>query len=595
MIHEILRDLVLILAVSAGSAYLMRRIHVPAITGFLLAGMLVGRGGLDLVPHRESIEALAETGVILLLFSVGLKISIRELNQLRAQVFGGGLPQVVLTLGATAFAMRALGSDWTSALVWGALVALSSTALVLTLLEERGELDTAHGRWMLGVLIFQDLAVVPILIGLPLMAGTTDASPWTVLLSVGKALAILVGVVVAGHFVFPRLTEQVVRVRSREVFTLTALLVVFGTAWLVSLFGLSMALGAFLAGMVLSESEYAQQILSEISALRVALNSLFFVSIGMLVEPSLWWIEPTETLALFVLVVAVKGAILALLARRAFSGGRTSALAAAGLAHMGEFSFVVAGAAMGLGLIVESELNRFLAIAVPSMLLAPGALALASRVRARPEIVADRDAGERDAGIPPAGAEAEAAGGAPGDRVVIVGYGLNGRNVARVLRLLEVPYAILELNALTVRRLREEGEPVFYGDATSEGVLRRAGVDRARALILAVSDPAGSRQMVALARKMNPGLRIIVRTRYVLEIEALRGLGADVVVPEEFETSLELAAQALATFGAPAQLIQREKALMRREQYGYLRPEASNDRERPASCGPCWRTRRWRS
>ncbi len=558
MAHGILAELALILALAVVAAYLLRYLRVPAIAGFILAGSLVGPGGFGLVTDRQAIEGLAEVGVVLLLFGVGLKISIRDLQRLRRSIFGAGALQVGATVAVVAAGARVLGQPPAAALVWGFVAALSSTALVLTVLEERAEEASPQGRFMLGVLLFQDLAVVPMLVSLPLLQGSGDLSWREIGLLLGRSLLILAVIVAGARIILPWIMERVVASRSRELFTLTAILAALGTALLVTEFGLSMALGAFSAGLVLSESEYAQQMLAEIAPLRDAFNSLFFVSVGMLVDPQLWLDSPAAVAATFVSIVVVKGLLVLAIATISLRSWGLGLIAAAGLAHAGEFAFVVAGSALAHGVFDEPTRRLFVAVAVPTMMLAALSLSAASwLVRRRG-----------------AGPVAESGTGG-GNAVVIVGFGINGRNVARVLRLVGVPYSVLEINAATVRELRQAGEPVLYADATREAVLLQAGVGAARALVVAIADAAGARQITAVARKLNPRLHIIVRTRYVVEIEALRRLGADDVVPEEFETSLELAGRVLATFGAPDSVIEREKAILRREQYGML-----TDRER---------------
>jgi len=563
MAHQVLTEIVLILLLAAATATVMRFVRMPTIAGFLLAGVLIGPGGFGLVTDRATIEILAEVGVVLILFVVGLKISPVELGALRGYVFGVGALQVLITVGlAVGFAV-AVGLATGEALVWGYIVSLSSTALVLTLLEERGELDTAPGRMMLGILIFQDLAVVPMMLSLPLLAGFGQAGIGAVAVSLVETALLLAAVGVGAHFLFPRLLERIALVRSREIFTLGMLLIALGTALIVARLGLSMAIGAFLAGVALSESEYSQQILAEITILKDILNALFFVSIGLLVDPGLWLERPAACALLLVVMVAVKGLVTTGLAAAVFRSRPPALFVGAGLAHAGEFSFVLAGAALAEGVLDETSRALFLAVAVPSMLLAPPLLTITARLvrgRALPgESAVTRD---DNAGESPAAARC---------RAVIVGFGLNGRNVARVLRGLGVPYSVVEINPTTVRALRRENEPVVYGDAAREPVLLKAGTAGAQTLVVAISDPAGARQIVGAARRLNPRLRIVVRTRYVTEIDPLLRLGADRVVPEEFETSLELAGQVLAALGAPAHAIEREKALLREAGYGFLR------------------------
>ncbi|UCF66489.1 MAG: cation:proton antiporter, partial [Acidobacteriota bacterium] len=570
MTHHVLLELVLVLALSVAVAWLFHRIRLPVMVGFILAGLLAGPEVFGLVSETEPIELLAEVGVVLLLFTVGLHLSLRDLWLMKGIVLGAGAAQVLLTGGLAIGIARAFDLPLPQAILWGYLIALSSTGLALRVLEDRGETASPHGRFMVGVLVFQDLAAVPMLATVPLLVGVAGAAAdsasygggGALTLQLGKSLAVLAGVVVLGRIVFPWLANLVLRTGSREVFTLTTLLVAFGTALAVAEFGLSMALGAFLAGMVVSESDLAEHILSEIEPVRDAFNGMFFVSIGMLVSPTMWRSEGLALLALGLAIVGVKALIAGGLSWPWMRSLRGAALAGIGLAHVGEFSFVVAQTARHSGVLTDEGLTLFLSAAVPTMVIAP----LLGTSLASVGFFA-RAVGREGEPAEPASA------GALRDHVIVVGFGINGRNVCRVLELLELEHVIVELNPATARSLREEGRRVILGDAGRDAVLRRAGVTRARALVIAIADAAGSRRIVALARAANPRLRIIVRTRWLREVEMLEQLGADEIVPEEFETSLELAGRVLASYGVPEQIVRREKDEMREAGYGALRAE----------------------
>ncbi len=561
----ILRDLVIVLAVSLVVVFALRRAGVPTIAALLLSGVVLGPGGLGLVREHESIEVVAEIGVAMLLFGIGLKLSLRELTSLRALIFGAGGLQVGLTAGAGAGIAAALGHPPGQAVFFGCLLALSSTAIVLKLFENRGETDAPHGRLGLSMLVFQDLAVVPMTLLLPVLGHAGEVSWSRAGTTLLQSLAMVAVIVVSARFVFPRLLEQVVRARSRELFMLATLLTVLGTAWLGSLAGVSLALGAFLAGIVVADSDYAQQLLAEIVPLRDAFGSLFFVSVGMLLDPALWLREPAATLGLGGAVLVGKALVVGAVALVFGFGLRAAVLAGLALAQIGEFSFILAAAGQPHGLIGGELMQRFLAVSVLTMVLTPFVVLLSPRLAAHTERVPwlRRQLGAR--AIPAAETSA-----APADHVVVVGHGLNGRNVARVLRERGIPYVVLELNPHTVRDARRRGEPALYGDAASPDVLIHAGVARARVLVVAIADPSATRQIVAVARRAAPRLTIVVRTRYMSEVGALHRLGADEVVPEEFETSLELAGAAMAAYGVSGRAIERDKARIRQERYASL-------------------------
>lgn len=554
MEHGALSEIVLLLTAATATAFALRRLRVPAVVGFMVAGVLIGPGGLGLVEDRAQVETLAEVGVILLLFTVGLKLSLRDLWRLRGAVLGGGAVQVAATGAAGAGIALLLGASRAEAVVWGMLVALSSTALVLSLLEDGGDAGTREGRSTIAVLLFQDLAVIPIMLALPLLAGHA-ASAGEVALFVGRALAVLGLVIVVGRVVFPRIATLVVATRSRELFTLVVFLAAVGTALVVGAFGISMALGAFLAGMVISESEFVSRISADLTPVRDILNSLFFASVGMLVDVGPWLERPLVMVGLVAMVVVVKAVIAGSVGwalTRRLGGGLVVGL---GLAQIGEFSFIVAQEAFRLDLLPAAQHALFFGLAVPSMVLTPAMLAFARFLERR---LAERE---------PAFAVSLQ------DHVVIVGYGVNGRNVAHALRLLEVPHLVVDLNPHTVEEVEREGGLALYGDARRGAVLEAAGVPEARALVAAIPDAASTREVVAAARTVNPGMTILARTRYLREVEALRVLGADEVIPEEFETSLELTGRVLARYGASKRVVEREKAVLRSRHYGPLRGE----------------------
>jgi CPA2 family monovalent cation:H+ antiporter-2 len=557
--HAILTELVLVMAVSVAAAALLRRLHVPPVVGFILAGILIGPGGLGLVSDRHQIEVVAEVGVMLLLFTVGLKLRLGDLWKLRKSVLGAGSAQVILTGGAAFAVALAGGRPVSEAAVWGAMVALSSTALVLWLLEGSGDTGTGHGRTMLAVLLFQDLAVVPIMLALPLLAGhaaTSGELAWLLARSIlARSIAVMVLTVVGARVVFPWVTARIVASESRELFTLTTFLAAVGTALVFGYFGLSMALGAFLAGMVVSESEHVGRMIDDITPLRDLFNSLFFVSMGMLVEPRLWLDRPLLSLGLVAAIMVGKAVLAGAVAWPLLRSGLAAAAAVGlGLAQIGEFSIVVAAEALRLELLGPAQHQLFLAIAVPTLVLTPFVMrAGCTAVRRR--------------GVVPALPETISLN----DHVIIVGFGINGRNVARALSLLGVPYVVVDLNPYTIDEVRAGGGIALEGDARQPEVLQAVAIEHARGLVAAVADATSTRDVVVTARALNPSTMIIARTRFLQEVEALRDLGADEVIPEEFETSLELTGRVLQLYGAPQHVIEREKAVLRGEGYDLLR------------------------
>lgn len=561
---EILLELVAVVAASILVVYALRQVRVPAVVGFLLTGVLIGPNALGVVKDVHDTELLSEVGVVFLLFSIGLKFSLAELVRMRKLVFVAGGLQVVLTIAATMGLAAAFGVGLRQAAFFGFLVAMSSTAVVLKLLEDAGQTSSLHGRLTIAVLIFQDLAVVPLMLMLPVLGGQ-DTTWQQAVTSLLKSVGVIVVILAAARWVFPVIIERVVRTRSREIFTLTTFSVALGTAFLAGEAGMSLALGAFLAGLVISESDYVHQIVTEIAPIRDALSSLFFISVGMLVRPALFAEGPLESVGLTAAVIAIKALVLVGIAVLMGFGPRVAILAGLGLSQIGEFSFVLAQFGAANQLLDADAYGKFIGVSVITMALTPLFMAVAPMLSARSQKIPWLHRVLERPGEAPEAADAEEAEAHLEDHVIVVGYGVNGRNVVRVLRQLEVKYLILELNPYSVRALRDQGEHAMFGDATREVVLDHAGIHRARVLVIAIADPVSARQTVAVARRLNPNLKIFVRARYEAEVDELARLGANDVVAEEFETSLELCAVVMSAYGAPERMIVREKEAIRAE------------------------------
>jgi len=541
---DILLDLALIFLVAVAVVAALRRAGVPSIAGFIVAGALVGPGGLALVGHAEPVELLAEIGVALLLFGIGLEMRLDRLRRLWRPVAIGGALQVGLTATAVAVAGVAGGMRVPSAIFLGLLLSVSSTAIVLRGLESRGEVDAPHGRMTLGVLIFQDLCVVPMMLAIPVLSGGA-ASGGDLVVAVGKSIGVLGAVLGAAWFVVPRVLHVAARSRQRDLFVLTVFVACVGTAALVSSAGVSLALGAFLAGMVVAGSEYRHQALAELIPFREVFASLFFVSVGMLLDPRVLVSDGRGVAVLLAAIVLGKFAIVFLTAALMRLPVRVCVLAGASLAQVGEFSFVLSRAAGGTGLLEPSLEARFLAATILSMLITPVAIAIgprlatgASRIRAITRLLGVRDA-----------VDAESSEAAKRDHVVIAGYGVTGQELAHALREAGVPYVVLDLNPDNVRRAQRDGEPAYFGDVTSDEVLRHVGADRAREIVIAVNDPSAAERAVASARRAAPRVPILVRARYVADVAGMAAAGASEVVPAEIEAAVEIAARVLRRHG----------------------------------------------
>jgi monovalent cation:H+ antiporter-2, CPA2 family len=560
----ILREAVVIFGLSIGVIVVCHRFRIPPVIGFLLTGVMAGPHGLGLVKAVHQVEMLAEIGVILLLFVIGMELSFKELLRIKKPVFLGGAAQVLLTIIFFDALAVLLGFSMGKAVFAGFLAALSSTAIVLKLLSDRAELNAPHGRISLGILIFQDLIVVPMMLLVPFMSGRAgDLGPSLLILTV-KALGIIALLYLLAKKVIPRILLMVVRTRSRELFLMTTLGLCFSIALLTSAVGLSLALGAFLAGLLMSESEYSLSALEGILPFRDVFTSVFFISIGMLLNVGFLFENIGLVLLVTMIILLVKAVVASGATLILGYPMRVAALTGLTLCQIGEFSFVLAGVGMTYGLMTAVEFQLFLAVAIVTMALTPFFLMASPHVS---DFLA-RKLPWGTGPLVPVGKECETA---PDDHLIIVGFGIGGRHLARAAQMAGIRYVVLEMNPDTVRNEGAKGEPIFYGDAAQPAVLEHAGVSRARILAVVIADPAAIRRITEAARKANPSLHIVVRTRFVSEIDPLRELGANEIIPEEFETSVEIFNRVLATYLVPRREIERFTFEIRAEGYGALR------------------------
>lgn len=566
---QLFTDLLIILLVSVPVAFLCLRLKLPLLVGLMLTGIAIGPYGLGLIHDLKGVEILAEIGVMLLLFSIGLEFSLARLREMKRLVLLGGGLQVGVTIAAAAGAAYFLGREVNQAVFFGFLVALSSTAIVLKSYVERNEVDAPHGRAGVGILLFQDISIVLMLLMIPVLGGKGDVPMTSLLLDLGGAVLALVVIVAGAWFLLPKFLGQMVRLRSPEVFLLTVVLLCLGMSWVTSHFGMSLALGAFIAGMVLADSDYSHQVTTEVLPFRDVFNSIFFVSIGMLLSLAALAQNIGFVLLLVVALVLGKAIIIWAIVRLLGSPQRVGVMVGLGLAQIGEFSFVLARAGQSVELLPENDYQSFLAASIISMIATPFLIAAAPRIGVASQSLLS-DGSSRDLENIEDDIHLTSSGGLE-RHVVIVGYGLNGRNLSRVLRAVGVPYTILEVDAEVVRRGKEKGEKINFGDATRREVLMHAAIEHAWILVLAMSDPSAARRAVSLARTLNRRLHIIVRTRYTAEITELHRLGADEVIPEEFETSIEIFSRVLHRFGVARSIVEEQIARIRQQGYEMLR------------------------
>jgi len=555
---DLVADLTLVLVSALAGAYLAQRFRQPLIVGYILAGVAVGpfTGGVT-VANVANLEQLSELGVVLLLFSLGLEVSFRELRPVRTVALAGGALQIVLTIGLGFGLARAVGWSSVPAAWFGSLVAMSSTMVALKTIQAQGRLGTLSSRVMLGILVLQDLAIVPLTIMLPELSSPQSGFLPVVIAGLRAALLLVVIVLVSTRLV-PRAMAFVARWNSRELFLLSTIAIAVGVAFATRAFGLSLALGAFVAGLVINESEYAHQALSDVIPLRDIFGMLFFVSVGMLLDPRSAW-SHLGTLALVVIVVIVGKALILAVVVRLF-GYRNVVPLATGLTlfQVGEFAFVLARLGHSSGAIDDGLYTIALSTTIVTMVLTPAISGLTPalygwfRRRASSEPL-------QSINIPEGGLA---------DHVVIAGGGRVGRSIADALAHLGLPCVMIELDDRRVQQARAAGLPVIYGDASQSVVLEAAAVQRARAVLVTVPALPDTRAIIAAVRHLRQDIPIIAQAAGSDAVRALYALGIQEVASPEYEAAIEMTRQALSYFNVPAHEILQVGSAIRRQRYG---------------------------
>ena len=568
-----LNEIVALFFVSVVIAYFSYRLKLVPIAGFLIAGVVIGPNALGLVKDQTLVDMLAEIGIILLLFTIGIEFSLDKLSKIKnAIVFGGGM-QILFTLSAITGIFILMDVSWQAAVYTGCLVALSSTAIILGLLSEQGKTDTPVGRLSLAILIFQDLAIIAMVLFVPILSGQSD-SLIDVFIVLGKAILLIAVVLLLARKVVPWFLEKVAQTRRQELFLLSVMAICFGTAALTNLADVSLALGAFLAGLVVSESHYSDHALSEILPLKTIFNAVFFVSVGMLLDLSYVLEYP-------LLILGISASILFL--KFFFTTGslmilgypiRISAASGLILSQIGEFSFVLerSGRVAGLtpGGYGEVGSQLFIAVSVLLMLLSPGLLGISDKLG---ELLARSPLGKIGRKATKESDESEQTH--LEDHVILIGYGPAGRNLARVFKDTGIPFVVIEMNPEPIKEMRDNNIPVVFGDATRTPILEHANIRRAKLCVIAINDPKSNPTIIKLARYLNPTLQVIVRTRYLSEVGILEEAGADKVVPEEMETTVQLFSTVLSAYRISGEEIQRYVNELRNEDYQILRGSMS--------------------
>ncbi len=557
-----LQEIVSMFILSSVVVLICYKIKIPTIIGLLITGLLCGPSALGIVSNHHAVDIMAEVGVALLLFTIGMELSAKELIRMKKALIVGGGGQVFLTV----FVIAGICSFFTTfpkALVFGCLIALSSTAIVLSLFQQKAQTESPQGRSCLSILIFQDLIIVPMMLLFPLLVGNLEMTFSGTLFALFIDLALIIGILVFGKYILPRLMLSVVRTKSRELMLMTTLGLCLAIALLTASVGLSLSLGAFIAGLLLAESEYSLSVMENVLPFKEVFTSIFFISVGMLLDINFFFSNIFSIVGIGTGIIVIK--ILIMVPVVVFSGLslRTAIITALSLAQVGEFSFVLARSAIGLDLISDMEYQTFLAASIMTMGLTPVFMSYAPKI-----------AGDflKRFGVKAKVVQEEVGDecGAIKEHIIIIGFGIGGKNLAHVAKESKIPYIISEMNPDTVAKYRDT-EPILHGDASYPLVLEHLNVKTAKVLAIMVTDPVGARAVISNAKKINPHLHIIVRARFVSEVQSLLEAGANEVIPEEFETSIEVFARILNHYLIPKQQIDLHITQIREMNYHVVR------------------------
>jgi len=576
MHFPLLQDLLILLGCSAVVVFVLQRMRLPSILGFLVTGVLIGPHGLGLVEESEQIEIISEIGVILLLFVIGMELSIKQLISIKNTVFIGGSLQVGLTVLVAGLSYYLMGNPWEESIFVGFLFSLSSTAIVLKVLQDRNEISAPQGRNALAILIFQDIIVVPMMLFTPIIAGQSGNVGYSILMLLLKTAVVILITIVSARYLVPRLMHSIAKTNSKELFLITTITICFAVAFLTSQAGLSLALGAFLAGLIVSESEYSHQATSVILPFRELFTSFFFISVGMLLDLQ-FFVDNLWTILLILLAVFFAKSIIAALAVAVLKHPpRTVLLTGLALFQVGEFAFILSKVGIEYDLLSPEVNQYFLAVSIISMLLTPFVIIFSENItlkmmKLRPIRAIDKRMAASTVKVD----QNPVADDSLSNHLVIIGYGINGSNLARAAEYSDIPYVAVELNAETVKAEQEKGVPILFGDATQEHILDTVNLHKARVVVVAISDLLGTQMVIRNIRAISQSVHLVVRTRYVKEIPELLALGADDVIPEEFETSIEIFSRTLHYFLVPEDDIKHFVEVTRSDNYGLFQNKKS--------------------
>jgi CPA2 family monovalent cation:H+ antiporter-2 len=553
-------QLMIILGFSIPVIYVFNKIKLPSIIGFLITGIIIGPFGLRLIDDIAGIQFLAEIGVAFLLFTIGIEIQLsRFLRHLTEILLTGGL-QILLTFIVGMFIGLAIQLSLSQSIFIGFILAHSSSALVLKILKDRSDEDSPQGRISIGVILLQDVMVVPMMLLIPFLAGSSGPDAWTIIWKLFKSILIIVVILVAARYVIPFILERLVNMNMRDVLVITSVVITMGIAWITESLGLSLAIGAFLAGLALSDTDFTHQIISDINPFRDVFLSVFFVSFGMILNLNFLRENTAFILLVSLIIILIKSVIVFGLVKLLKYPLRVALLSGVILSQIGEFSFVLASQGFKNHIISDHIYQSFIGASVVTFIVTPLFVSLVYYLLARKNIFNPVEETKGNHSL-----QAH-------NHVIICGMGLNGRNLVKVLKDTAINYAIIDLNFQKIKKAKNKGDRnTIWGDASNVEILRRANVEAARVMVIAISDRFLTKSCLSNAKTINPDLHVIVRTKYLSDIEDLLALGADDVIPEEFETSIQIFSRVLKMFHIPNSIILAQGNIIRNKSYGVFR------------------------
>ena len=559
----LLKDIILILFLAVLIILILSKFKIPPVIGFLITGVIIGPSALQLVESISEIEVLAEIGIILLMFTIGLEFSIDKIRKmLNDFLFFGGL-QVVTSWLVFFYLLYWYDLPVHQALLGGFILALSSTVIVLKLLQDNDDLNSPSGLKMTGILLFQDAIIIPAMILLPFINQLREAQPIPVIMNILLAFGGVILIFFASKMMLPKIFSLILKARIPDLLTVTVFVFLFGMAIIAHKLGVSLAMGAFIVGIAISDSDYAHQINTDIIPSRHIFNSIFFISIGMFVNISFLFTNFTEIIVITIIIIAVKMILILALFIISAHPLNTGIMTAFGLAHIGEFSFILLRIAQDHTIFSQDIHQILLSSAILSMFSIPIALKIGKKISGYEMFKKELTDSVQSKPLT--------------NHTIIAGFGVNGQNIARILKLLDIPYSIVEMNPSTVKKYKSLEEPIHFGNIDRRENMKFIGISKASLLVIAINDMEAAGRTVTLARDLNPSLKIIVRVNFLTQVETLYKLGADLVLSQDMETSLIFIHHILKFYNMPDHISRIQTDLLRKEHYRFFFKDESKD------------------